>query len=143
MHRSIILRSDELHSLQHLSRNQFRLIQIQLHGLTADSKIVTTELSRGQLRREENTFLARHSKIAMSGAGREGMVGPGTDFRFSGSHFSSHPQTVARKWAIFTRLLRISIIQGCSSIRQGEARREGSFSRLRMGGVSWLLEQAK
>jgi hypothetical protein len=47
-----------------------------------------------------------------------------------GCGVSSHPQTVARKCAILTRLARISIIQGCSSIRQGEARREGSFSRL-------------
>lgn len=31
---------------------------------------------------------------------------------------------------MLTRLARISIIQGCSSMRQGEARREGSFSRL-------------
>lgn len=44
--------------------------------------------------------------------------------------FSFQPHTVDRKCAMFTRLLRISIIQGCSSIRQGEARREGSFSRL-------------
>jgi len=45
-------------------------------------------------------------------------------------YFSSHPQTLARKCAIFTRLGRISIIHGCSSMRHGLARRFGSFSRL-------------
>src|ERR1700709_1164784 len=43
---------------------------------------------------------------------------------------SDHPQTSERKCAMFTRFPRISIIQGCSSMRQGDARRAGSFSRL-------------
>jgi hypothetical protein len=41
---------------------------------------------------------------------------------------------------MLTFLGRISIIQGCSSIRQGEARRLGSFSRLGCEGyVSFCL----
>ena len=42
----------------------------------------------------------------------------------------SQSQTALRKCSMLTFLLCISIIQGCSSIRQGVARREASFSRL-------------
>ena len=43
---------------------------------------------------------------------------------------SSHPQTFERYRPILTLLVLISTIQGCSSMRQGLARRFGSFSRL-------------
>ena len=56
--------------------------------------------------------------------------GSGRGNRVGGGNYSSQPQTVARKWAMLTRLLRISIIQGCSSMRQGDARRTGALSRL-------------
>lgn len=44
--------------------------------------------------------------------------------------FSSQPQTLLRKCAMFTLFGLISTIHGCSSILQGEALRAGSFSRL-------------
>lgn len=72
-----------------------------------------------------------HSEIIASGAIRAAtMLARAGLLSFAGSHFSSQPQTVERKCAMLTRLARISIIHGCSSIRHGEARRDGSFSRL-------------
>lgn len=44
--------------------------------------------------------------------------------------WSSQPHTWDRYRPMLTRLERISTIHGCSSIRQGLARRLGSFSRL-------------
>ena len=53
---------------------------------------------------------------------------------------SFQSQTWAKKCAMFTFLVFISTIQGCSSIRQGVARREGSFSRLDEGvRLAWIL----
>jgi hypothetical protein len=39
---------------------------------------------------------------------------------------------------MLTFFVRISAIHGCSSMRQGDARRGGSFSRL-YGGISTIL----
>jgi len=68
-----------------------------------------------------------HSVIAGSGAIRAAPILARAGLASAdASHFSSQPQTVARKCAMLTRLARISIIHGCSSIRHGDARLAGS-----------------